>query len=77
MVVIQSLNKSGSETFGKLSDPLKSTIYSSFKESNQIAIVPDRCDIVLSIKSDERNRHVKKSVMRSNDLQKLTKKFQA
>ena len=64
MAVIQSLNKSGLETFGELSDRLKSTFYSRFKESNQIAIVPDRYDIVLSIKSDERNRRVKKSVMR-------------
>ena len=42
MPVTQALSKSGLETFGQLADRIETCVASSFKESNVIAIVPDR-----------------------------------
>ena len=59
MAIVQSLNKSGLVTFEDLANRLESAVLSSLKESNTLALVPDRYDVVNSIKSDERFRRQK------------------
>ena len=56
MVLVQSLNKSGLQTFEQLATRLQFSVLSNFKESNVIVLVPDRYDVEDSIKSDERAR---------------------
>ena len=56
MALVQSLNKSGLQTFEQLVTRLQFSVLSSFKESNVTVLVPDRYDVEDSIKSDERAR---------------------
>ena len=56
MALVQSLNKSGLQTFDQLTARLESSILSNRKESNILVLVPDRYDLQDSIKSDERAR---------------------
>ena len=56
MVILQSWNKSGMETYGELVSRISSTISSCWKESNTLVIVPDRYDSVHSTKAHERTR---------------------
>ena len=70
MAIIQSVNKSGLETFGDLAKRIEKIIMSNFMESDVVALVPDRYDVQHSIKADERSRRTKevsKEVSLSND----------
>ena len=59
MKVVQSINLSGLQTFGDLVGRLESAVFTASKESRIVAVVPDRYDVVLSIKTDERKRRQK------------------
>ena len=74
MAVVQSISKSGLATFEDLANRFESSIFSGFQESNFVVLVPDRYDIELSIKSDERSRRQKSmtnEIEISRDSQKL------
>ena len=79
MALVQSMNKHDIVTFGELADRFKSSIFSNFRESDYIAVVPDRYNVELSIKGDERSRRqttLTNQTSISHDSQKLPSKFQ-
>lgn len=59
MAIVQSSNFSDVKTFRDFVIKLKNSITSCFKESRIVAVVPDRYDNLLSIKSEERKRRQK------------------
>ena len=80
MAVVQSTNHTGLQTFGDLADRLEVSIFSAFKDSNIVVVVPDKYDTQYSIKSDERMRRQKTTcseITIFNDSQKLPKNFKA
>ena len=79
MAIVQSVKIEGLENFLDLAKRFTSTVFSGLKESNHVAMVPDRYDIPDSIKSSERIRRQKgytHEIEILNNSQKLPKNFQ-
>ena len=79
MAVVQSSNKKGLQYFSDLAKRLTSCVFSGLKESNHVAIVPDRYDNKHSIKTDERSRRQSleaKEIAIESDKQRVPKHFQ-
>ena len=62
MAILQTAKKGKLATFSDLSDALSEQVLSAFNFGNIVSVVPDRYDIELSIKSDERKRCCKTHV---------------
>ena len=79
MALIQIGTSLKPKSFDQLKKFLESSISSAYRESSKVALVPDRYDITLSIKADERSR---RSTTKSpeiaihNESQKLPKDLQ-
>ena len=74
MAVVQTSMSLKPSSFQDLSGCLEASITSAFKESSILVLVPDRYDIALSIKADERSRRRKSSSLEikiHSDNQKL------